>query len=140
VLRQPENLRSPRHGLPQPHLLSEQPGRHGAYFRAAIAAVRSGARVGYVMAVGENAGGEAFLELSRQEGVDATTLRTNPQAPTGIYFATHNPRSHQFTFYRNDNAAARSERSALISGHVLTAREWSLLKPLLPKRRTGRPP
>jgi 2-dehydro-3-deoxygluconokinase len=96
--------------------------------------------VGYVMAVGENAGGEAFLELSRQEGVDATTLRTNPQAPTGIYFATHNPRSHQFTFYRNDNAAARSERSALISGHVLTAREWSPLKPLLPKRRTGRPP
>jgi 2-dehydro-3-deoxygluconokinase len=82
-------------------------GHGGDTSNVAIAAARSGARVGYVTAVGEDAGGEAFLELWRREGVDATTVQTNPQAPTGIYFVTHNERGHHFTFYRTGSAAAR---------------------------------
>jgi 2-dehydro-3-deoxygluconokinase len=82
-------------------------GHGGDTSNVAIAAARSGARVGYVTALGEDAGGEAFLELWRREGVDATTVRTNPQAPTGIYFVTHNERGHHFTFYRTGSAAAR---------------------------------
>jgi len=82
-------------------------GHGGDTSNAAIAAARSGARVGYVTAVGADAGGESFQALWRQEGIDTATVRVNPGAPTGIYFVTHDDRGHHFTFYRTGSAAAR---------------------------------
>ncbi len=82
-------------------------GHGGDTSNAAIAAARSGARAGYVSAIGEDAPGRAFLRLWKAEGVDAGTVKRDPAAPTGIYFVTHDEAGHHFTFYRTGSAAAR---------------------------------
>ncbi|MBX6744595.1 MAG: sugar kinase [Acetobacteraceae bacterium] len=82
-------------------------GHGGDTSNAAIAAARSGASVGYITAIGRDAPGESFMALWQREGVDTTTVRCNPDAPTGIYFVTHGERGHSFTFYRSGSAASR---------------------------------
>lgn len=81
-------------------------GHGGDTSNAAIAAARSGASVGYVSAIGQDGPGESFLALWAREGVDSSTVIRRPDAPTGIYFVTHGPRGHAFTFYRTGSAAA----------------------------------
>jgi 2-dehydro-3-deoxygluconokinase len=39
--------------------------------------------------------------------VDDSAVRTDPRAPTGIYFVTHDEHGHHFTFHRKGSAAAR---------------------------------
>lgn len=82
-------------------------GHGGDTSNAAIAAARSGARAGYLTAIGRDAAGDSFLALWAREGVDTTHVIRDPEAPTGIYFVTHGPRGHQFTFYRTGSAASR---------------------------------
>lgn len=82
-------------------------GHGGDTSNAAVAAARSGAEVGMITALGTDAAGESFRALWAQEGVDAALVRTDPDAPTGIYFVTHDARGHHFTFYRKGSAASR---------------------------------
>lgn len=82
-------------------------GHGGDTSNAAIAAARSGASAGYVSAVGEDGPGASLLALWAREGVDASTVIRRADAPTGIYFVTHDARGHHFTFYRTGSAAAR---------------------------------
>jgi 2-dehydro-3-deoxygluconokinase len=82
-------------------------GHGGDTSNAAIAAARQGASVGYVTAIGQDGPGESFLTLWAREGVDATTVIRRAEAPTGIYFVTHDAQGHHFTFYRTGSAAAR---------------------------------
>lgn len=82
-------------------------GYGGDTSNAAIAAARSGARTGYVTAIGNDAPGRAFLQLWQAEGVDAATVKRDAAASTGIYFVTHDESGHHFTYYRRDSAAAR---------------------------------
>lgn len=82
-------------------------GHGGDTSNAAIAAARSGASAGYITAIGRDGPGESFLELWRREGVDAATVKQDPDAPTGIYFVTHDARGHHFSFYRTGSAASR---------------------------------
>ena len=44
----------------------------------------------------------------REEGVDASHVRTNPDAFTGIYFVNHGPQGHAFSFFRAGSAASWS--------------------------------
>jgi len=81
-------------------------GHGGDTSNAAIAAARSGASVGYVTAIGRDGPGESFMALWARERVDTTTVIRRPDAPTGIYFVTHGPQGHAFTFYRSGSAAA----------------------------------
>jgi len=81
-------------------------GHGGDTSNAAIAAARSGASVGYVSAIGQDGPGESFLALWARERVDASTVIRRADAPTGIYFVTHGPQGHAFTFYRTGSAAA----------------------------------
>jgi 2-dehydro-3-deoxygluconokinase len=81
-------------------------GFGGDTSNAAIAAARQGARVGYVSAVGADTFGVALRELWRSEGVDDRAVRTDPRAPTGIYFVHHGPQGHQFEFRRAGSAAS----------------------------------
>jgi 2-dehydro-3-deoxygluconokinase len=39
--------------------------------------------------------------------VDTSLVRRDAEAPTGIYFVTHDERGHHFTFYRKGSAASR---------------------------------
>lgn len=82
-------------------------GHGGDTSNAAIAAARSGASVGYVTAIGEDGPGRSFLDLWAREHVDTTTVIRSTEAPTGIYFVTHDAKGHNFTFYRTGSAASR---------------------------------
>ncbi len=82
-------------------------GHGGDTSNAAIAAARAGASAGYITAIGMDAPGESFMRLWAAEGVDASCVIRNPDAPTAIYFVTHGPKGHEFTFYRTGSAASR---------------------------------
>ncbi|MBW8271399.1 sugar kinase [Caldovatus aquaticus] len=97
-------------------------GHGGDTSNAAIAAARSGARVGYITAIGCDAAGESFLALWAREGVDTAHVRRDPEAPTGIYFVTHGPRGHAFTFYRSGSAASRYRPEHLPEQAIRAAR------------------
>lgn len=82
-------------------------GFGGDTSNAAIAAARMGARVGYFTALGDDAFGKAFRELWAREGVDASTVKTDPAAHTAVYFVTHGPEGHAFSYLRAGSAASR---------------------------------
>ena len=72
----------------------------------AIAAVRQGAKVAYVSAVGDDPYGHMLRALWEQEGVDHASVLTNANAFTAIYFVTHNDKGHHFHFFRKGSAAS----------------------------------
>ncbi len=82
-------------------------GHGGDTSNALIAAARSGARTGYISAVGDDSFGRSFLELWAREGVDTSAVKVSADAPTGLYFVTHGAGGHEFTYRRAGSAAAR---------------------------------
>lgn len=83
------------------------PGHGGDTSNCAVAAARQGARVGYVTNVGADAFGDSFMELWLAEGVSTETVRQVPEAQTGIYFVTHGPDGHQFSYFRAGSASSK---------------------------------
>lgn len=84
-----------------------RPGHGGDTSNMAIAAARQGARVAYVTAVGADQFGESFLSLWRAEDVDVSGVKKSPVAHTGLYFVTHGPDGHVFSYMRAGSAASR---------------------------------
>jgi 2-dehydro-3-deoxygluconokinase len=82
-------------------------GFGGDTSNTAIAAARLGGRVGYVTRVGDDAFGRLLLELWQREGVDVRGVARDPEAPTGVYFVTHGPKGHEFSYLRANSAASR---------------------------------
>jgi 2-dehydro-3-deoxygluconokinase len=82
-------------------------GHGGDTSNCAIAAARLGLRVGYWTRLGTDAFGDSFVELWRREGVDASRVIRDPEAPTGVYFVTHGPDGHRFSYLRRGSAASR---------------------------------
>lgn len=82
-------------------------GFGGDTSNAAIAAARQGAKVAYVTAVGADQFGEAFLDLWKSEGLDVSGVKRSPVAHTGLYFVTHGPSGHVFSYMRAGSAASR---------------------------------
>jgi 2-dehydro-3-deoxygluconokinase len=72
-----------------------------------IAASRLGAATAYVTRLGDDAFGRKFLGLWEREHVDISGVRTDPDAPTGIYFVTHGDAGHEFSYLRAGSAASR---------------------------------
>jgi 2-dehydro-3-deoxygluconokinase len=81
-------------------------GCGGDTCNAAVAAARQGARVAYVTALGRDPAGERFIQLWREEGVDASAVLCSADRATAVYFVTHGPAGHEFLYYRRDSAAA----------------------------------
>ena len=50
--------------------------------------------------------GERFIQLWREEGVDASAVLRSADRATAVYFVTHGPAGHEFLYYRRDSAAA----------------------------------
>ena len=73
----------------------------------AIAAARLGADVGYITRVGNDRFGRMFLDLWSGEGVDASGVAVDAEAPTGVYFVAHGPQGHEFSYLRAGSAASR---------------------------------
>ena len=87
-----------------PHYLF---GHGGDTSNAAIAAARQGAKVGYLTALGQDAFGQSFISLWQQEGVDSSRVRRLADAHTAVYFVTHGPKGHEFSYLRSGSAASR---------------------------------
>ncbi len=87
----------------------------------AISAARQGANVAYVSSVGDDAHGRMLRTLWRAEGVDDSGVTTDPDAPTAIYFVTHDASGHHFTFYRKGSAASRMTPGRLPRAQIRAA-------------------
>ncbi|MEJ1157104.1 sugar kinase [Prosthecomicrobium sp. N25] len=97
-------------------------GFGGDTSNAAIAAARLGARVGYFTALGPDAFGQAFRDLWAREGVDASTVITDPAAHTAVYFVTHGPDGHAFSYLRAGSAASRVKPADLPADAIAAAK------------------
>lgn len=97
-------------------------GHGGDTSNTAIAAARSGARAGYVTALGADAFGDEFMRLWAAEGVDASGVTRDPDAQTGIYFVTHGPEGHLFSYRRAGSAASRMAPGRLPLDLIASAR------------------
>jgi 2-dehydro-3-deoxygluconokinase len=90
----------------------DQPTHYTAGFggdtsNCSIAAARIGARSGYITQLGDDVFGQQLQALWRHEKVDVTGVRVLPGAETGVYFVTHGPQGHAFTYRRAYSAASR---------------------------------
>lgn len=81
-----------------------------------IAAARAGTRTAYLSRVGKDPFGTRLLELWAHEGVDIRGVERDEQAPTGIYFVTHGPHGHAFSYYRTGSAASHMTPDWLRTG------------------------
>lgn len=82
-------------------------GFGGDTSNTAIAAARQGARVGYVTRIGSDTFGDLFADLWSREGVDTRGVVRDPAAHTAVYFVTHGPQGHGFSYLRAGSAASR---------------------------------
>lgn len=81
-----------------------------------IAAARAGAHTAYLSRVGSDPFGTRLLELWAHEGVDTRGVERDSLAPTGLYFVTHGPKGHDFSYYRAESAASRMTPDWLRAG------------------------
>lgn len=88
-------------------------GFGGDTMNAMIAALRQGARAGYVTRLGDDDFGRLFLDLWREEGLETSGVAVDPDAPTAVYFVTHGPGGHAFSYRRAGSAASRLSPSNL---------------------------
>lgn len=88
----------------------------------ACAAARVGARVAYLTRVGDDEFGHRLVELWRHENVDASASELDPEAPTGLYFISHGPAGHVFSYRRAGSAATRMRFTAEFREKVQAAR------------------
>jgi 2-dehydro-3-deoxygluconokinase len=84
-------------------------GYGGDTSNAAIAAARAGARVAYLTRLGQDHWAERLLGLWGEEGVDSQAVLRDAQAPTGVYFVSHDAQGHHFSYARAGSAASRMQ-------------------------------
>jgi 2-dehydro-3-deoxygluconokinase len=97
-------------------------GFGGDSSNAAIAAARQGARVAYYTRLGKDEFGAMFRRLWAEEGVDASAVQEDATAHTGVYFISHGPEGHVFSYLRAGSAASRMAPASLPSGHIRASR------------------
>jgi 2-dehydro-3-deoxygluconokinase len=94
---------------------SQLPGRSREYLQGfggdtmncAVAAARQGARVAYLTRLGDDEFGREFLALWREEGIDTSGVSIDTAAHTAVYFISHGPAGHVFSYLRAGSAASR---------------------------------
>ena len=84
-------------------------GFGGDTSNAIVAAARQGARTAYLTRLGDDAFGEMLLALWRSEGVSTEGVAIDAGLSTGLYFVTHGPRGHAFSYARAGSAASRMQ-------------------------------
>ena len=89
------------------------PSHGGDTSNCAVAAARLGASAGILARVGNDRFGESFLEFWRRERVDLSGAALVEGEFTGIYFVSHGPSGHEFTYYRAGSASCNWTPSAL---------------------------
>jgi 2-dehydro-3-deoxygluconokinase len=84
-------------------------GFGGDTSNAAIAAARAGSRVAYLSRLGQDHWGHLLMALWAREGVDTSGVVRDAQAPSGVYFVSHDARGHHFSYARAGSAASRMQ-------------------------------
>ena len=112
-----------------PRLYLEAHG--GDACNVAVAAARQGLRTALVSAIGVDPAGWSFRELWAREGIDAEAVQVDPEAPTGLYFVSHDTTGHHFSYLRGGSAASRhrldaAARSVLTRSRMIFASGISL--------------
>src|SRR4029079_13050849 len=79
----------------------------------ASAAPRLGARSGYATRVGNDAFGRRLIELWKRERVAVDGVAVDADAPTGVYFVSHDESGHAFSYLRAGSAASRMSPATL---------------------------
>lgn len=102
-------------------------GFGGDTSNAAIAAARAGARTAYLTRLGADTFGNALAALWEREGVDVRAVQRDTAHPTGIYFVTHGPAGHEFSYLRAGSAASRMTPAWLQEGAAEVVRNARIL-------------
>ncbi len=102
-----------------------QQGFGGDTSNAAIAAARAGARVTYLTRLGTDHWGDRLMDLWQRENVATTAVQREPQAPTGLYFVSHDAQGHHFSYARAGSAASRMQLQDLVHwADAITHSQW----------------
>jgi 2-dehydro-3-deoxygluconokinase len=86
-----------------------QQGFGGDTSNAAVAAARAGAKVAYLTRLGSDRWGDCLMDLWLRENVGTTFVLREVQAPTGMYFVSHDAQGHHFSYARAGSAASRMQ-------------------------------
>lgn len=97
-------------------------GFGGDTLNAAIAAARLGSRAAYVTRLGDDIFAAELRALMAREGIDTAAVTADAGAPTGVYFVTHGPSGHVFTYRRAGSAASRMTPADLDPALISSAR------------------
>lgn len=97
-------------------------GFGGDTLNVAIAAARLGSRAAYVTRLGDDIFAAELRGLMDREGIDTAAVAADPGAPTGLYFVTHGPAGHVFTYRRAGSAASRMTPASLDPSLIASAR------------------
>lgn len=89
------------------------PGFGGDVSNTAVAAARQGLKVAMATALGADVFGESLRAMWTVEGIDHSAVVADPDAPTGLYFVTHGPAGHTFSYRRAGSAASRMSPRSL---------------------------
>ena len=102
-----------------------QQGFGGDTSNAAIAAARAGARVAYLSRLGTDRWGDRLMDLWQRENVHTTSVLRDTQAPTGLYFVSHDAQGHHFSYARAGSAASRMQVQDLAHWQdAITSSQW----------------
>lgn len=83
------------------------PGFGGDVSNTAVAAARQGLKVAMATALGADVFGDSLRAMWTAEGIDHSAVAADPEAPTGLYFVSHGPDGHSFSYRRAGSAASR---------------------------------
>ncbi len=98
-------------------------GFGGDTSNAIIAAARQGASTAYITRLGRDAFGQWLMNLWAQEGVSTEGVAFDDAgAPTGLYFVTHGPMGHEFSYARAGSAASRMRPEDLPQALIQSSR------------------
>jgi len=97
-------------------------GFGGDTSNALIAAVRQGAKGGYITKLGDDTFGRMLLQLWHDEDVDTEGVAIDAAAPTGTYFVNHGTHGHTFSYLRAGSAASQIRPSDVPAALVERAR------------------
>ena len=97
-------------------------GVGGDTLNVAIAAARLGSRSAYVTRLGGDIFADELRALMQREAIDTAAVIADRGAPTGLYFVTHGPSGHVFTYRRAGSAASRMTPAGLDKGLIGSAR------------------
>ena len=97
-------------------------GFGGDTLNVAIAAARLGSSTAYATRLGDDLFAAELRDLMQRESIDTAAVRADQGAPTGLYFVTHGPSGHVFTYRRAGSAASRMRPADLDPALIASAR------------------